>query len=146
MGIEGRCNDGQLTPVFAARGADGNILRKGTHEHCFFLPLDEEKDGHIDELLLFSAMGSPLSLMSVLPKIQSKILFGAYELQLQSVSHDIAEHLQVFSKKWDSITPFLTRRTFRENRDGEREDWLKGEVRRMFGAVFGHLEDVEMNR
>ena len=75
MGIEGRCNDGQLTPVFAARDADGNILRKGSHEHCFILPLDENKDGYIDEVLLFSPMGFPLSLMSVLPKIQSKILW-----------------------------------------------------------------------
>lgn len=145
MGIEGRCNDNQLTPVFAARDTEGNILRKGSHEHCFILPLDEDKDGYIDEVLLFSPMGFPLSLMSVLPKIQSKILFGAYQLQLQSVSHDIPEHLQIFSKTWHSVTPFLTRRTFRESRDGEREEWLKGEVRRMFGSVFGHLEDVEMN-
>jgi CRISPR-associated protein Csb2 len=144
MGMEGRRNNGKLTPVFSARDEEGNILRRGSHEHCFILPLDENRDGYIDEVLLFSPMGFPLSLLSVLSEMEENTFFGAYELKLQSVSHHIPEHLHIFSKTWHSATPFLTRRSFRESRDGEREDWLKGEIRRLFFEVFGHLEDIGM--
>ena len=145
MGLEGSRNGGVLTPVFSARDAEGNILRRGSHEHCFILPFDQDQDGYIDEVLLFSPMGFPISLLSVLADIEGKKLFGSCNMQLQSVSHAPPEHLMVFSKIWYSATPFLTRRTFRENRDGDRDEWMKLEIRRMFDEVFVHLTETECN-
>ena len=41
MGLEGARSSGVLTPVFSARDAEENILRRGSHEHCFVLPFDQ---------------------------------------------------------------------------------------------------------
>lgn len=117
--------DTRLPPALTGRDEHGEPLRG--HRHASFLPLDEDKDGYIDALLVVT--GTPLSFAeqralegvrplpskSGHPLIPTPVSYGGLAL-LRSVTEVV------------SATPFVPTRHRRQKRDGDERAWVARQV------------------
>ena len=55
MSLTGRENDGEPSETFSGKSSNGQPL-KG-HQHAFFLPVDDDRDGRIDSVIVFAPRG-----------------------------------------------------------------------------------------
>ncbi len=123
----------EIAPSFWGKDAAGKPLQG--HEHAFFLPVDEDGDGHLDHLLIFAPMGfSPLE-RQALDRFR-RLRLGdperGLDLTLALVGlgepEDFARS-RVFSRArvWESATPFLVTRHLK-SRGLKRDpaEWFQG--------------------
>ena len=114
-----------VSPIFSGKDADGNPL-KG-HRHAFYLPLDEDSDGRLDHLLVYS--GEPFDESELLSLDRLRSVWQPNRLPdvnlvLVNLSADYPEEV---SRQWISATPFITARHYRKGR-GSFGEWLTNEV------------------
>lgn len=123
-GIFDRRFEGESSAVFSGRGEDG-APRKG-HAHAFFLPTDEDGDGRLDHLTLFSLEGfrsdRELAVLDRFPRMHGPggsdiglVLLGAGGPEGFDGAPLLAE-----SVKWRSVTPFVPTRHYK--RRGAKRD------------------------
>lgn len=118
--------------VFSGKNGDGNPL-KG-HQHAFFLPTDEDRDGRIDHVTVYASRG--------FDRLETRALYQFRELRFRDEAlqalrallvglgqpHDFRSPLFRPSKNWISATPFLVTRM--PKRRGRKKDplHLRGRV------------------
>lgn len=130
MGMHKRLLNGdasRVSPCFSGKTAKGLPL-KG-HRHAFFLPLDEDRDGRLDHLLIASAAPFDTTELAALDALTSIWQQGGrpdVHLILVALSEEAPSRA---ATKWVSATPFVTVRHHRKGR-GSYEDWLQAEIRR----------------
>jgi CRISPR-associated protein Csb2 len=116
-----------VSPIFSGKDADGNPL-KG-HKHAFFLPLDEDCDGRLDHLLVYSGEHFDESELLALDRLRSvwqPNRLPDVNLILINLSADCQGEV---SRQWVSATPFITARHYRKGR-GAFEEWLTNEIKK----------------
>lgn len=130
MGIHKRIMDNDPNSVswrFSGKDASGNPL-KG-HKHAFYQPLDEDNDGYLDHLLVYSSEPFSATELEALDGLRSIwqsdgrpdvrfVLTGLYQNPPKQSSN-----------AWISSTPFVLSRHYRKGR-GTFIDWLEGEIAR----------------
>lgn len=126
QGAYGRMFDGASSPALSGRDDDGALL--SGHGHAFFLPMDADGDGMLDNVLLYAPGGfSP----------QEESVFDAWR-RLNGPS-GIAMNVLLLSREerlpsarvWRSVTPFVATRHYKER--GTKRD------------AFPHEQLTEMN-
>jgi CRISPR-associated protein Csb2 len=109
QGIYGRMFDGASSPSLSGRDDDGALL--SGHEHAFFLPMDADGDGMLDNVLLYAPGAfSP----------QEERVFDAWR-RLNGPS-GIAMNVLLLGREerlprarvWRSFTPFVATRHYKE--------------------------------
>ena len=126
-GIYLSANAALVSQVFSGKERDGTPL-KG-HKHAWYLPLDEDGDGKLDHLLIFSGIPFDKSELAALDRLRSVWQPNRrpeVNLVLVSLSVEKQGHS---STRWSSVTPFVTARHYRKGR-GTYEEWLTGEITR----------------
>ncbi len=131
MGIHKKLAGGpaQVSWRFSGKDRSGKPLEG--HQHAYFWPLDRDKDGRVDHLLVCCRSpfaGSELKALLCLSSLYQP--GGLPELKLVPVYWG-AEWEKIFppSRRLASCTPFIPPRHFRKGR-GEFIEWLAAEVRR----------------
>ena len=97
------------------------------HRHAFILPLDEDGDGRIDHLLVYADEAFNSSELNALDRLRSvwqPQRRPDVKLVLISLAADKPKST---SRKWVSVTPFVTRRHYRKGR-GTFDEWLNSEI------------------
>lgn len=123
--------------VFAGKKEDGKPLEG--NEHAFYLPYDEDGDGRLDHVIVYSTMGFDYMHQQALFKIRK--LYGyplKRELNLMLLGMGKIDEIQDnkiskiigYSKVWKSVTPFLLTRHPKKTRTG---NWKEE-----------HLQDIEI--
>jgi CRISPR-associated protein Csb2 len=116
-----------VSPLFSGKSPDGGPAEG--HRHVFIWPMDQDKDGRIDRLLVKSSQPFEASELTALDRLRSVWQpDGRPDAELVLVSL-AKEPAGVSSKHWVSATPFVTRRHHRKGR-GTYQEWLAGEIRR----------------
>lgn len=142
MGLSGRENNGVPSMTFSGKADDGQPL-KG-HQHGFFLPVDDDKDGRVEGIIVYAPRGfSELDqaamgwlrklwqhggrpgLFPVLVGMGSAEDFGGVEAK-KGLSPALAQ-----ACIWESRTPFVLTRHPKVRKNGQpklREDgtWIDG--------------------
>lgn len=115
MGCFRRENSGDLpkSPVFSGKSVDGTPL-KG-HKHAYFLPTDEDGDGHLDHITIVATMGFGPGEMRALDCIRNLKLRDRdpVNLVLLAVGQEDAikaDKILGSSDTWVSSTPFIVTR------------------------------------
>lgn len=129
MGIHKRLlgDPGLVSSRFSGKGKDGMPLKD--HRHVFYLPLDEDKDGRLDHLLVRAPDAFNDSELAAIDLLQSVWQpNGRPDVRLTLVSLQAGFPGSV-SRKWSSATPFVTSRHYRKGR-GTYEEWLSAEITR----------------
>ncbi|MDP2661107.1 MAG: type I-U CRISPR-associated protein Csb2 [Dehalococcoidia bacterium] len=115
MAQYGRGSGGTASPALSGKAPDGTPL-KG-HQHAFYLPTDEDDDGHIDHLTIWAPSGFGEEEMNALTRI--KFLNpgrGRPEIQLAFLADgepvDFEKSVPIFGKAqvWRTVTPFVLNR------------------------------------
>lgn len=120
-------NPADVSPKFSGKTAEGRP--DNAHRHVFILPLDEDRDGRLDHLLINSAEpfdAVEIRALDALSSVWQPDGKPDVRLTLVSLSN---EPQGGHSNYWQSVTPFVLRRHHRRGR-GEFLDWLAAEVRR----------------
>lgn len=120
----------RLSWRITGKAPDGSP-RLGGHEHLSFLPLDADRDGWIDHLLVLGRGAlddSELMAMDRLSRIW-KHERGA-ELVLTPVRWSTGDGLREVATEVISLTPFIPTRHRRKGRDGDQLNWLAGQIGR----------------
>jgi len=123
MARYGRANGGEISPTLTGRSAEGTPLRG--HGHAFYLPTDEDTDGHLDHLTVFASAGFTWSEVQALASL-SRLNPGAGEPELRllllgiGVPGDFRGGTGPVgpSATWVSATPFVLPRHPKCRRDG----------------------------
>lgn len=113
--------------IFSGRDAEGVSLKRD-HEHAFYLPYDEDNDGKLDHLIVFSKAGFDTEHQKSLSGLRK--LYGyplKRELNLMMLGMGNCDDLNGTnvsmvldsSCKWCSFTPFLLKRHPKTKRTGE---------------------------
>lgn len=130
MGIHRRRQNGDpslVSPVFSGKGIDGNPMQG--HQHAFFLPLDEDRDGWLDHILIASKNPFSQSELAALDRLRSVWQpDGKPDVDLVLISLS-SEPPVTGAKIWVSATPFVTARHYRKGR-GSYAEWLENEIGR----------------
>lgn len=143
MSLYGRQNKGAKSPKLSGRDASGKPM-KG-HQHAFYLPTDEDGDGHLDHLTIWTPGALNAKEFQAVVSIPTLNRGGAREpVQLAYQAHgresDFVGVSSLFceSKRWRSLTPYVLTRhiKFRGPKDenGRKhivdspEDQIKREV------------------
>lgn len=130
----GRLHEGRSSSLFSGKDESGRPLRG--HSHAYFLPLDEDKDGRIDHLLVYRSDGFGDGERMALARLEVLYPPGkGYPLQLGLLRLGSEEGLDISvlrsSKTWESATPFmLVRHPHWKKGKDTPEDQLRLELRR----------------
>lgn len=134
MGASRRIGGGdpaRVSSLLSGKDATGTPLRE--HRHAYYLPLDRDRDGRIDHILVrcMARLGreEQLALGGVRALWQSR---GKPDVQVVAVAAGMATSLLETSRAWTSATPFVTARYHRAGR-GDFDAWLEGELCRSLG-------------
>ncbi len=135
-----RDEDGHTLPIFSGRDAQGRPLQSG--RHAFFLPLDDDEDGRLDHLLVWSRRGFEPGAQEALHSLTR--LWGAegHDLHLVLVGVGaVADHGTTLvvdapgrtpaigpARVWESRTPFVPFR-HPKRRNGRWKDAPEDQVR-----------------
>ena len=128
MGIHKRImgdDPAAVSRLFSGKEADGTPMKD--HKHAFIQPLDEDGDGRIDHLLVYSDEAFNRSELTALDRLNSvwqPQRRPDVKLVLTSL---LAEKPKVNARKWVSVTPFVTSRHYRKGR-GTFNEWLSSEI------------------
>ena len=130
MGIHKRIQGGdpeQVSPLFSGKDDQSGPARG--HRHAFIVPLDEDGDGRLDHLEIWSSQPLKKSELHTLGSLNSVWQTNRrpdVEFLLTTL---LPERPQRRSKTWVSATPFVTARHHRKGR-GEFLDWLASDLAR----------------
>lgn len=117
-----------VSPKFSGKDEEGRPL-KG-HCHLYFLPMDKNRDGKLDHMLVVGR--NPLDRMErvALDRLTSMWQSdGKPDIVCVPVSWGLFDELAPSATLFRSITPFIPPRHYRKGR-GSFEEWLAREVRR----------------
>lgn len=132
------CSDGQVPPEeLTGKGADGKPL--AGHRHSHVLPLDLDRDGHLDHILFWAKMGfsrPAQEAVTGLRKTFTKGGNGALHLAVagrtvQSETAQWPEGLERFvtrSQRWVSETPFVAPRFAKKSGRNTLEGQIRSEL------------------
>ena len=117
-GMESPC----FSTIFSGKNiADGSPLEG--HRHAYFLPSDEDDDGHIDHITVVSDMRFGEGELQTLDRIR-KLKWGEGELGLMLIALTTKDEAggRLFgpSRIWESATPFLVTRHLKKR--GKKRD------------------------
>ena len=133
-------NPEMVSSLFSGKDQNGNPLKD--HTHAMYLPLDEDRDGRLDHVMILvkKPFGpDELTALDRLRSIRQPDGRPDVKMVLTSMSDKIEKKA---ATQWISVTPFVTARHYRKGR-GSYEDWIKGElVRECF--FHGMPEPVEI--
>lgn len=122
-------------PVFSGRDEEGRPLRSD-HRHAFFLPTDDDGDGRIDHLVVWSREGFDAEARRALETFQ--VLWGPGGHALRVVLIGLAEQSALpgcpsvgWSHVWESRTPMVLPRHPKVRSDGSPKldadgRWIEG--------------------
>lgn len=120
QGIFGRLSDGASSPVFSGKTQTGELIPG--HRHAFFLPTDEDCDGRIDHLTIFSDNGFGELEQTTADSIRR--IYGPGGMQLNMILLGTGKlcNVQLLStaRKWRSVTPYMPTRHYKKR--GTRRD------------------------
>ena len=112
MARYGRMNRGAMSPALAGKDASGKPLRN--HRHAFYLPVDEDGDGRLDHLTVWTPggltakeFGAMLSVDALNPGDSAQALELAYEGHGAAADFAAASTLFGASRAWRSLTPYV---------------------------------------
>ncbi|MDD2282734.1 MAG: type I-U CRISPR-associated protein Csb2 [Eubacteriales bacterium] len=122
MAMFGRMNGGATSSVLSGKDQEGNPLLN--HQHAYYLPTDEDKDGWLDHLTVYvpqGLSGSELDAVTSLRVLNSGVSQSEVGLFLLGVSDDSELNALPFgeAKVWGSITPFVLGRFPKYYRTGK---------------------------
>ena len=124
MSQYGRNNNGEMSQALSGKDASGTPL-KG-HGHTFYLPTDEDGDGRLDHLAIWTPGGltarefqAIVSINTLNPGNHREPLQLAYQSHGASVDFVGVSPLFGIGKRWRSLTPYVLTRhmKFRGPRD-----------------------------
>jgi len=99
------------SPTLAGKDADGQPLRD--HRHAYFLPVDEDRDGRLDHVVVFAPAGYSADEVQALGRLRS-LRLGETELRVMLVvlgqPADFNTPLFAPAAVWTSATPFVVTR------------------------------------
>lgn len=129
MGMEQKYTKGNHSSVFSGKTPSGAVLQG--HIHAHIIPLDWNKDGFVDHVLLHIPMGcTPASIFALERLEEISFYDGMFSLRLQEISHTCPVVVQAESKEWVSQTPFVSLRHYKKGKHGTVYEWLTTEVGR----------------
>lgn len=110
QGLYGRICEGRSSCSFSGKDESGRPIRG--HSHAYFLPLDEDRDGRIDHILVYRTEGFGEGERAALLRLE--VLYyqsKSYPIQLALLRLGSVEGAEVSvlqrSKEWESMTPFM---------------------------------------
>ena len=148
-GVRGRSN------VFSGKDEQGDPL--AGHVHTYFLPTDEDGDGRLDHLTLFSRDGFGPDEMRAIDKLREIKPFGrdnaSHPLRVLLLGHGVLSDYQPLPIKpstgWQSATPYLATRHAKTRGPArvDLSDWdarvafLAADLRAQLAALHTDLAD-----
>jgi len=127
MGIHKRILNNDPSKVsmrFSGKGKDGKPLEG--HRHAFYLPYDEDGDGRLDHLIVYSAAPFDSEELKAIDSLRSVWQPNARP-DVNCVLVRLSPALDTQASQWVSATPFVTSRHYRKGR-GTYVEWLNNEV------------------
>lgn len=114
QGIYGKRSQNASSTLFSGKQANGDQI--GTHQHAFYLPLDEDGDGRLDHLLLVAPQGLCLSELQTLSAWQHMSGPAGTSLNLGLMAVTALENNTILhpATRWRSITPFIATRHYKQ--------------------------------
>lgn len=137
MAQYGRANGGAASPILSGKAPDGTPLKE--HRHAFYLPTDEDGDGHLDYLTVWVPAGLDEKEREALARVRTLNPGGGRpEVRLAFLAHgdpkDFQDTVPIFCKTrvWRTATPFVLNRHMKLRRIGEKRlmDGPADQVRR----------------
>lgn len=128
---EGEYNSGELSTIFSGKNDDGK--NQVDHAHAFILPIDSNRNGFLDQVLIYSRLPFHIPALVALERIQEERYFRTTSLDLMEISSQIPRAFQKKSRRWRSVTPLLSFRHYKKNA-GTKEEWWEEEVDRFCRA------------
>lgn len=117
---------GDLGPRFTGRDGVGRPAEG--HGHVSILPLDEDRDGYIDVVLLTSPEPFTLEEQASIERIKPQARSNGHPLVLTPISYGSRSELLTLTTEVVSHTPFAPYRHWRLKRDGELDGWLERQL------------------
>ena len=118
MARHGRMNGGAPSPTLSGKDADGKPL-KG-HRHAFYLPADEDGDGRLDRLTIWTPFGLSAKELDAVESLRELNPGGGRApVRLSRLASggevDFAAASPLFGKcaRWRSATPYVPTRHFK---------------------------------
>ena len=115
MSRYGRLNHGQTTPGLSGKEPDGRPLRG--HRHISYLPTDEDGDGRLDHITLFTPVGLNPKELAAVASIDALSPIGTSPAVYVSITSigtvsEFRDILPMFglSSRWRSLTPYVLSR------------------------------------
>ena len=139
MAQYGRRNEGGKSEKLSGKDASGSPLKR--HQHAFYLPTDENGDGRLDHLTVWTPGGLSEKEFRAVVSVDALKPEGREPVRLAYLAHGAAGDFEGVSplfgksKRWRSLTPYvLPRHTkFRGPKDEKRmvdgpEEQIRREV------------------
>ena len=154
MSRYGRRNEGGKSEKLSGKDASGSPLKR--HQHAFYLPTDENGDGRLDHLTIWTPGGLSEKEFRAVVSVDALKPEGREPVRLAYLAHGAACDFEGVSplfgkaKRWRSLTPYvLPRHTkFRGPKGGKRMvDGPEEQIRREVSLRCSdgtHLRDVEI--
>lgn len=117
----------RLSPTISGRDADGNPAVG--HSHVSFLPLDEDRDGFIDAVLLSSPTPLTAEEQRAVDQLRPLWRRSGHPLVLTPIQRGARDQLLRKVTRVRTQTPFAPPRFWRLKRDGDLYEWIAAQVR-----------------
>ena len=116
MAQYGRQNEGRSTPTLSGKDISGNPLQG--HRHAFYMPIDEDGDGLLDHLTIWTPIGFSIPELQAVEGVRSlNPGRGRHPILLESLGHGTVEDFAAVcpwlfgeSRHWHSLTPYVLTR------------------------------------
>ena len=160
MAQYGRRNEGRNSEMLSGKDDSGKPL-SGQHRHAFYLPTDEDGDGRLDHLTVWTPVGLDERAFRAVASVEELNRGGGRDpVRLAYLAHGTEDEFRGVSpmfeksKRWRSLTPYVLPRhvKFRGPRDEKRmvdgpADQIRREVSLRYpdGPSLVHTE-VERDR
>lgn len=135
QGYFGKRNERASSPTLSGKEADGTPRADG-HAHAFYLPTDDDGDGKLDHLTVYTPKGFSASEMKALSAFrQMHTPGGSAELQLLLLGFGYTKHFPHVAitqpaRIWRSATPFIPTRHYKE-RGTKRDNFPREQLAEM---------------
>ncbi|MCY4523071.1 MAG: type I-U CRISPR-associated protein Csb2 [Caldilineaceae bacterium] len=116
MAQYGRQNGGRSTPTLSGKDASGKPLQG--HRHAFYMPIDEDGDGLLDHLTIWTPIGFNAPELRAVEGVRSlNPGSGKHPIRLEVLGHgeaadfgSVCPWLFGESRHWHSLTPYVLTR------------------------------------
>lgn len=129
MGAHKRIVGGRerCSSTFAGKAEDGGPAMG--HGHAYFLPVDRDRDGRIDHIVIRAKAGFDTEELAALDRIQWPSAQNRNQ-PLAIIPVAVGSSTAMFSpsRRFRSATPFIPTRHYRTERDGAFNSWLKAQL------------------